>query len=88
MASRNISIRLDLYKQLKKLKDKNESFSDVIERLLNEGLKGTPSRLMKYFGAWSDLPEDFDQITQKLRKSMNEEIDSRLKERIDDISGY
>ena len=82
MASRNISIRLDLYKQLKKLKDKNESFSDVIERLLNERLKGTPSRLMKYFGAWSDLPEDFDQITQKLRKSMNKEIDSRLKERI------
>lgn len=79
MVSRNISIRLDLYKKLKKIKEKNESFSDVIERLLNEGLKGTPSRLMKYFGAWSDLSEDFDQIMQELSMSMNEEMDSRLK---------
>ncbi len=87
MASKNISIRLDLYKKLEKLKEQNESFSDLIERLLNEGLKGSPSRLMKHFGAWEDLPEDFDQITKKFRKSMNENIDARLKESLDDLSG-
>lgn len=72
MASKNISIRLDLYKQLKKLKKPGESFSDLIERLLKEGLKGSPSRLMKHFGAWSELPEDFDQIVETFRKTRND----------------
>ncbi len=87
MASRNISIRLDLYEKLEKIKDKNERFSDVIERLINEGLKGSPSCLMKHFGTWSDLSRDFDQIAEKIRKSMNESIDARLKERFNDLSG-
>ncbi len=34
MASLQISIRRDLYNKLKQLKHANESFSDVIERLL------------------------------------------------------
>jgi len=87
MASKNISIRLDLYKKLKKLKEKDESFSDIIEKLLNEGLMGSPSRLMKHFGAWKDLPEDFDDIVEKFRDSANKDTESRLKERMDDISG-
>jgi len=72
MASKSISIRLDLYKQLKKLREPGESFSDLIERLLNEGLKGSPSRLMKHFGVWSDLSKDFDQIVETFRKSRND----------------
>jgi len=87
MASKNISIRLDLYKKLKKLKQVDESFSDIIEKLLNEGLKGTPSRLMKHFGAWKDLPEDFDDIVENFRETVNKDIELRLKERLDDISG-
>jgi len=87
MASKNISIRVDLYKKLEKLKEQNESFSDLIERLLNEGLKGTPSRLMKHFGAWSELPEDFDQISKNFRRSVNEDMEKRLEEGLDDISG-
>jgi predicted CopG family antitoxin len=54
MASKIISIRQDLYQKLSKLKDKNESFSDLIDRLLNEGLKGSPTRLMKHFGVWAE----------------------------------
>ena len=87
MASKNISIKLDLYKKLRQLKEEHESFSDLIERLLNDGLKGSPSRLMKHFGAWSDLPEDFDQITKDLRKSFNKDIEGRVKESIDDLFG-
>ncbi|MGV9198418.1 MAG: antitoxin VapB family protein [Promethearchaeia archaeon] len=86
MASKNISIRLDLYKKLKKLKGNKESFSDVIEKLLDEGLTGTSSRLMKHFGAWADLPEDFDQIMENFRESANKNMQSRIKERLDDIS--
>jgi predicted CopG family antitoxin len=87
MASKNISIRLDLYKRLKKLKKSNESFSEVIEKLLDEGLTGSSSRLMKHFGAWAELPEDFDQIAESFRESANNDVESRIKERLDDISG-
>jgi len=34
MTSKMISIRDDIYKNLKKLKDPNESFSELIERLI------------------------------------------------------
>ncbi len=81
MASKNISIRLDLYQKLTELKEKQESFSDLIERLLNEGLKGSPSRLMKSFGAWADLPEEIGQNTEEFRKLVDDNIKSRIKER-------
>ena len=87
MASKNISIRLDLYQKLSKLKEKHESFSDVIDRLLNEGLKGSTSRLMKYFGVWADLPEEIDQRIEEFRKLMDDNIESRVKERLNDFSG-
>ena len=87
MASKNISIRLDLYQQLSKLKEKHESFSDVIDRLLNEGLKGSTSRLMKYFGVWADLPEEVTQKAEEFRKLMDENIESRVKERLNDFFG-
>jgi predicted CopG family antitoxin len=87
MASKNISIRLDLYQKLSKLKEKHESFSDVINRLLNEGLKGSTSRLMKYFGVWADLPEEIDQKAGEFRKLMDDNIESRVKERLNDFSG-
>ena len=88
MASKNISIRSDLYQKLARLKQKHESFSDVIERLLNEGLKGSTSRLMKYFGVWADFPEDIIQKAEEFRKSMNNNIEERVKERLNDLSRY
>ena len=88
MASKDISIRSDLYKRLAKLKQKNECFSDVIERLLNEGLKGSTSRLMRYFGVWADFPEDIIQKAEEFRKSMNDNIEERVKERSFIFSKY
>lgn len=87
MASKNISIRLDLYQKLSKLKEKHESFSDVIDRLLNEGLKGSTSRLMKYFGVWADLPEEVTQKAEEFRKLMDDNMESRVKERLNDFFG-
>ena len=86
MASKNISVRLEIYERLEKLKQEGESFSDVIERLLNEGSKGSTSRLMKYFGAWSDFPEEFDQKIKEFRKSMNDNIEERVKGGLNDFS--
>ncbi|WP_371806728.1 antitoxin VapB family protein [Candidatus Lokiarchaeum ossiferum] len=36
MASQQISVRQDIYNRLKQVKRENESFSDVIERLLED----------------------------------------------------
>ena len=85
MASKNLSIRMELTEKLVKIKEKNESFSDLIERLLNEGSKGSSSRLMKYFGTWSELPEDLDKKIIEFRKSINENIESCVKERLNDF---
>lgn len=86
MGSKNISIRLDLYKKLKKLKEKDESFSDLIERLLDEGLLGGTSRIMKHFGSWSAQLNNYERIIKAFRKSVDENIESRIKENLDDFS--
>ncbi|VVB69369.1 Putative antitoxin [uncultured archaeon] len=52
MASKTISIRDDVYKLLKGAKREEESFSDVIERLL----KKDKINLSDYFGALKDNP--------------------------------
>jgi predicted CopG family antitoxin len=49
-----ISIREDVYKNLKKLKGANESFSEVIERLLANQKKEP----LKYFNIAKNLPSE------------------------------
>ncbi len=85
MASKNISIREDLYRRLTALKGENQSYSDVIEGLLNDGLKGSYSRLMKHFGAWRDLPEEIDEIILSVRDEMNRDFDKRVKDVGEDV---
>ncbi|MEX2683039.1 MAG: antitoxin VapB family protein [Candidatus Sigynarchaeota archaeon] len=77
MTSRNISIRDDLYKRLTRLKRPDQSYSDFIEALLDEGVKGSFSRLMKYFGIMSDLPEEIEKIIEEKRKKANESLHAR-----------
>jgi len=52
MASKTISIRDDVYNLLKGAKRDEESFSDVIERLV----KKDKTNLSEYFGALKDSP--------------------------------
>jgi len=78
MTSRNIAIREDLYNRLGKLKQTNQSFSDVIEGLLNEGSKGSFSRLMKYFGVWGDMPEEFFARIENIRAETNTNMKDRI----------
>lgn len=54
MASKMISIREDVYKNLKRLKGANESFSEVIERLLANQKKEP----LKYFNLVKNLPSE------------------------------
>ena len=50
-----VSIRDDVYKNLKKLKGPNESFSELIERLIANQQKDP----LKHFGIAKDLSEEF-----------------------------
>jgi hypothetical protein len=42
--------------------------------------KGTPSRLIKHFGVWKDLPIEYDQNIKNFHESVNKDTGSRLNE--------
>jgi predicted CopG family antitoxin len=52
MTSKNLAIREDVYRKLSEAKKEGESFSDVIERLLEK--RGD---LLSLWGAWGDSAE-------------------------------
>ncbi len=54
MTSKMISIRDDIYKNLKKLKNPNESFSELLERLIKNQKKDP----LKHFGIANNLSDD------------------------------
>ena len=54
MTSKMISIRDDIYKNLKKLKGPDESFSELIERLIANQKKDP----LKYFGIANNLRDE------------------------------
>ncbi|MHA1653464.1 MAG: antitoxin VapB family protein [Candidatus Thorarchaeota archaeon] len=64
---KTITIPDDLYRQLKKIKRKEESFSDVIRRLLER----RNTDIGKYFGVLRDSPvmADLDGIVKEIRES-------------------
>ncbi|MBA7503605.1 hypothetical protein ES706_02216 [subsurface metagenome] len=68
MALKKISIREDIYTDLKRVKDPNESFSEVIKRLI----KGRKKDPLKHFGIFKDLPkevmDDFENAILETKK--------------------
>lgn len=76
MGSMNISIRDEVYRELKRRRAEDESFSDVIERLL-----ARPSRLTDFIGAWSDLDRaELEGI--EARRASRHEADERRRRRL------
>ena len=65
MTSKMISIREDIYKNLKKLKGLNESFSELIERLIASQQKDP----LKHFGIAKNLSdEDLDEFERTVKE--------------------
>ncbi len=62
MASKNLAVREEVYRKLLEAKKENESFSDVIERLI-EGKQD----LMAFAGILSG-DKDFDRITEDIQR--------------------
>lgn len=65
MTSKSISIKDDVYKLLKDERQEDESFSDVIERLL----KKDKTDLSEYFGSLKDNPllDVLEEDSRKIR---------------------
>ena len=74
MAVKTISIRDDVYKMLSNAKHEEESFSDVIERLL----KKDRVNITKYFGALKDSPllDGLEEDSRKIREMAKERLRS------------
>jgi len=63
MTSRNINIEISVYERLKKLKSEHESFSEVLERLLDS----TSKNLEASFGILKDAPLSYSEIKKSRR---------------------
>ncbi len=63
MSSRNINIEISVYERLRKLKKENESFSEVLERLL--GISG--KSLSASFGILRTEPISYSDIKKSRR---------------------
>ena len=68
MTSKNLAIKEDVYDKLLEAKKGAESFSDVIERLL-EG----KSELMSYAGIFSQ-DKEFDQVARDIEEARKKAV--------------
>ena len=78
MTSKMISIRDDVYKSLKKLKGPNESFSELIERLIANQQKDP----LKFFGIAKDLS---DELVDEFEKAI---IEAKKNDALKSISKF
>jgi predicted CopG family antitoxin len=76
MVSKTISIKLEVYKALKKQKQEGETISDVIARLL--GLQKEFTDYDQFFGRWKDLPKEYFEIMEKDRCELRAEINRKF----------
>lgn len=73
MTSKTISVSEDAYELLKKMKLKNESFTETIRRLAKR------RRIMDCAGLWTDVPEEemkaLESSIKELRLSASESLE-------------
>lgn len=76
MVSKQISIRKEIYDRLKSQKKEDESFSDVIKRLLNN--QSNFEEIKNCFGLSKDLPDEIIDEFKQASKEMREMIKNRV----------
>lgn len=76
MVSKQISIRKEIYDRLKSQKKENESFSDVIKRLLDN--QSNFEEIKSCFGLSKDLPDEIIDEFKQASKEMREMIKNRI----------
>lgn len=77
MGFKTITIKENVYEKLMKAKGKDESFSDFLGKVVEE----KKPDLMKFAGAWKDMPdEEFDRV-KKAMKEFRESFDKDWEQR-------
>ena len=76
MRSKQISIRKEIYDRLKNQKGENESFSDIIKRLLDS--QSNFAKTKQCFGLSKELPDDLVDEFKQASKEMRERIKKRV----------
>jgi len=67
MGQKTISLPVEIYDQLKSKKKKNETFPDLIKRLISEEEKQVQShKIMDLAGAFGENSEEWDDIEKEL----------------------
>ncbi|MCD6484111.1 MAG: antitoxin VapB family protein [Candidatus Odinarchaeota archaeon] len=75
---KTLMIKDDVYKKLKMLKRENESFSDVISRLISQA--DNRAKLEKFFGILSEEEtEAMKKESSKVRKKLSKSLEDRIK---------
>ena len=72
MSYKTISLRDDVYESLVKMKRKNESFSDVISRLMYK------RSISDFAGRWADIPEEKIEELVKELETMRDSTRDRI----------
>jgi len=81
MSSKNISLREDVYEELKREKAEDESFSDVVNRLLSVRRDEEPHPLYGLIGMLDDKEaEEVRERVEEFRTDVSEEIEETREE--------
>ncbi len=80
MASKNISITEDVYNDLLKLRKEDESFSEIIRRLVSESKKDP----LKFYGILSDVlandMEEFEDAIGKMKERASKASNKKIQD--------
>jgi predicted CopG family antitoxin len=69
MAHKTLTISEEAYQALNSLKDRNESFTDVILRLSKQRERGTLSELIKRIAPDKELADKVEEASRRMRKT-------------------
>ncbi len=85
MTSKTICIREEIFKRLSKLRKKDESFSDLFDRILTSIYEKENNHdiiMKEVFECARKLPDEIFEQFAKLRKTIDEDLQSNLNSRI------
>jgi len=81
MTSKRISIKQDVYNRIKKVKKSNESFSDIIESLLDNN--SNIQKILSSYGAAKSEDPEYEKLVlefyAKSRKNMHKSFNTKIK---------
>lgn len=76
MPTKTIRVSEDVYDRLKARKRDDESFTDLLDRLVDE-----ERDIYAGFGAWEDAAEEMEETHERMNEEMEEDVEKFRKER-------